>query len=187
MKRLFIGIPMDCENARVRMQSWQSDPRLNLNRMVWTKVQNWHITLVFLGTMPESAVVTLSQIIDKAFDNCPAYITFLSGLGVFPKKRQPNVLWLGLDNIQPLLPGYQRLTSLLLENNIVFDSKPLIAHLTLARIKSFENPEALYTLIQNNQNTPLGEVPINQINLYESISSPKGVMYQPLYEKMLKK
>lgn len=186
MKRLFIGIPMECENARLQVQHWQTDPGLNLNRMVWTKIRNWHITLVFLGAMPESAVALLSQIIDSAFANCPAYSTTLTGIGVFPEKRKPNVLWLGLDNIQPLLPGYQKLTSLLLQNNIVFDSKPLKAHLTIARIKSLENPEALQSLLQNNHNTPFGEVPINRITLYESISSPSGVMYEPLHGKNLK-
>lgn len=187
MKRLFIGMPMECENARLQVQQWQKDPRLNLNRMAWTKILNWHITLVFLGAMTESSVAPLSQIIDNAFDNSPAYITSLKGIGVFPEKRKPNVLWLGLDNIQPLLPGYQKLTTLLLQNNFTFDSKPFKAHLTIARIKSLENSEALYTLLQDNQNTPFGEVPVNRVTLYESMSSPNGVMYQPLHEKMLKK
>lgn len=187
MKRLFLGIPINCGNAHLQVQSWQSDPQLNLNRLAWTKEQNWHITLVFLGAMPESAVAPLSQIIDSAFGNCPAYITSLTGLGVFPDKHKPKVLWIGLDNIQPLLPGYQKLTSLLLENNIHFDSKPFKAHLTIARIKSLDTPEAFIAMLENNHITPLGEVSIDRVTLYESISSPNGVMYQPLYEKNLKR
>lgn len=187
MKRLFIGIPMECENARVIVNAWQSEPSLNLNRLSWTKFSNWHITLAFLGALPETTIDLLSTILDSAFDNCPAYSTVLNGLGVFPEKRNPKVLWLGLDNIQPLLPGYQKLTALLLQNNIAFDSKPLKAHLTIARVKSLLFPEAFYSLLQNNHNTHFGDVPITRVILYESISSPSGVMYQPLHEKNLKR
>lgn len=187
MKRLFIGIPMDSENARSMVGPWQSDPRLNLNRLAWTRFSNWHITLVFLGALPESAVALLSQIIDSSFENCPAYTTTLKGLGVFPEKRKPNVLWIGLENIQPLLPSYQELTTLLLQNNFAPDSKPFKAHLTIARVKSLNNPGDFHTLLQNHLNTYFGQVNINRIILYESVSSPGGVTYLPLYEKTFKR
>lgn len=183
MKRLFIGIPMSCEITRNKVRSWQTVPGLNLNRLAWTPYQNWHITLVFLGAVPESSVALLSQIIEDAFDNCQAYTSSLTGIGVFPPTGKPNVLWLGLENLQPVLPAYQKLTSLLLQNNFTLDSKPLKAHLTIARIKSLQNPGAFFSLLQNYQHTFFETVPINQISLYESVSSPNGVKYLPLYEK----
>lgn len=187
MKRLFIGIPMANENTRARVQAWQLDPGLNLNRLAWTKPQNWHITLVFLGALPEQAVPLLSGIIDEAFDNCPSYTTNLTGLGVFPENRKPNFLWLGLDNIQPLLAGYQKLTTLLIKNNFTFDPKPFKAHLTIARIKSLNNPGDFHLLLQTHHDALFGPVSIPQVTLFESISSPDGVNYIPLYEKKLKR
>jgi 2'-5' RNA ligase len=187
MKRLFIGIPIESDKARLQVQAWQTEPRLHLNRLVWTKPQNWHITLVFLGAVPEQAVAQLSRIVDHAFDNCLSYSSNLIGVGVFPEKRKPNVLWLGLDNIQPLLPGYQKLTTVLLQNNFTFDPKPFKAHLTIARVKSLNNPADFHLLLQNHHDTSFGPVSISRITLYESISSAGGVTYLPLYEKHLKR
>lgn len=183
MKRLFIGIPMSCEITLGKVRAWQTDPALNLNRLAWTPYQNWHITLVFLGAVPESSVTLLSRIITEAFDNCLAYPTSLNGLGVFPPNGKPNVLWLGLNNVQPLLPAYQKLTTLLLQNNFSLDPKPLKAHMTIARIKSLPYPEPFYSLLQDHQNTFFETLTITQVSLYESISSPHGVKYLPLYEK----
>jgi 2'-5' RNA ligase len=183
MKRLFIGIPMPCETTHSKVRLWQTDPGLNLNRLAWTPYPNWHITLAFLGAVPESAVALLSQIIAEAFENCQAYTTNLTGTGIFPSSGKPNVLWLGLDNLQPLLPAYQKLTTLLLQNNFSLDPKPLKAHLTIARVKSLQNPEPFYSLIQNYQHTFFERITISQVSLYESISSPNGVKYIPLYEQ----
>jgi 2'-5' RNA ligase len=187
MKRLFIGIPMPCETTRSKVRSWQTDPGLNLNRLAWTPYPNWHITLAFLGAVPESSVALLSQIIVSAFNDCPAYTTALSGMGIFPPTGKPNVLWLGLESLQPLLPAYQKLTSLLLQNNFALDPKPLKAHLTIARIKSLQNPEPFYSLIKNHQHTFFERITISQISLYESLSSPSGVIYLPLYEQIFGK
>lgn len=186
MKRLFIGIPMSCEITPSKVRSWQTDPVLNQNRLAWTPYQNWHVTLAFLGALKESSIALLSQIIEDAFDNCPAYTTSITGMGVFTPTGKPNVLWLGLDNLQPLLPAYQKLTALLLQNNFTLDPKPLKAHLTIARIKSLQNPGSFYSLLQNHCNTFFETIPITQVSLYESVSTPNGVKYLPLYEKKLR-
>lgn len=187
MKRLFIGIPVECENALSQVRTWQTEPGLNSNRLVWTKYSNWHITLVFLGALPEASVTLLSQLIDNTFEYCRSYSTIIKGLGVFPEKRKPNVLWLGLENIHPLLPYYEKLTSLLVQNNFALDPKPFKAHLTIARVKSLNNPEPFYNLLQTNGNTFFGPVNIARVILYESVSSPHGVSYLPLHVKDLKK
>lgn len=186
MKRLFIGIPITSQKASDRVKEWQGDQALNLNRLAWTSPSNWHITLAFLGATDESAILSLGAIIDEAFNGCPAYYSSLNGVGVFPHKNKPNVLWIGLDNIQPLLPSYQKLLYLLEKHHYPCDPKPLKPHLTIARIKSLNNHSSLYDLLENNLHTPFGEVTINRIILYESRSTPDGVVYIPLYENKLK-
>jgi len=185
MKRLFIGVPIQSEKATQIASAWQSNPLLNLNRMAWTKPANWHITLVFLGACPEAVVSQLIQLIDESFSLTLTFSSSLSGIGVFPKKSKPNVLWIGLDNSQPLLPGYQKLLDLLLKNDFVFDSKPLKPHLTVARIKSLGNRASFDALLGEYQQFNFGKVDINRVTLFESVSTSQGVVYEPLYEKKL--
>lgn len=190
MKRLFIGVPIRSEIAIKEVRHWQSDPgysRLNQNRLAWTKASNWHITLVFLGACPEEAVERLSLLIDKAFDPTSAYTSSLKGVGVFPEKRKPNVLWIGLEPIQPLLPAYHQLVELLRRNDFAFDSKPLKPHLTIARVKHLADRSSFDALLEEYHDTLFEPVVVDRVTLFESVSTAQGVRYDPLYVKHLLK
>ena len=187
MKRLFIGVPIQSETARQLAQLWSNDPFLNLNRMVWTRPPNWHITFFFLGATPEWQVGLLEQLIEEAFNDAPPITGKLSGVGVFPEKGKPRILWMGLENLEPLLAYYGLLEDLLLKNGFLFDPKPLKPHLTIARIKSLSNHAPLELLLNEYESHNLGTVDVNRVTLFESVSTTKGVIYEPLYEKWLLK
>lgn len=187
IKRLFIGVPIQSEKALQLSNQWSNDGLLNLNRMVWTKPRNWHVTLFFLGATPESLITMLQQLIGESFHEVHPFATQLNGVGVFPEKGRPRVLWLGLENIQPLMSAYAQLCDLLLKNGLLSDPKPLVPHLTLARIKSLQNKTSLELLLEEYQSFNFGTVDINRITLFESISTTTGVIYEPLFEKWLVK
>lgn len=185
MKRLFIGIPIRSQRARQAATIWQADRLLNQNRLAWTIASNWHITILFLGACPEEMVEPLSRIIHQAFEHSHAFSSSLHGVGVFPEKRKPNVLWMGLNNIQPLLPAYHGLIDLLRKNDFAFDSKPLQPHLTIARVKHLADRSSFDFLLNAYRDTFFEAVLIDRVTLFESVSTPQGVRYAPLYEKML--
>ena len=188
MKRLFIGVPIRSEKARQAADKWQDDPGyrgLSQNRLAWTKASNWHITLVFLGACPEEEISRLRYSIYQSFEHSRAFASSLLGVGVFPEKRKPNVLWMGLDTIEPLLPGYHQLVDLLRKNGFTFDSKPLKPHLTIARVKYLADRLSFDSLLEDYRDTWFDTVLIDRVTLFESVSTSQGVRYDPLYEKML--
>jgi len=187
MKRLFIGIPIQSETALEAADRWRKDPKLNINRMVWTNPSNWHVTLFFLGATAESRVTILEQMIDKAFNEVQPFISKLNGVGVFPEQGKLRVLWMGLENMQPLIPAYDRLSELLLKSGFLSDPKPLKPHLTLARVKSLSDRSSLELLLSEYQSFHFGTFDINRVTLFESVSTTTGVIYQPLFEKCLLK
>lgn len=185
MKKLFIGLPIQSTTALLFEDRWSSDPELNRNRMAWTKPSNWHVTLFFLGPRPDWQIGILGQLIDSSFHEIHSFTSPLKGLGVFPEEGKPRVLWLGLDNIQPLMAAYAALGNLLQENGFHVDPKPLKPHLTLARIKTLADRPSLESLLRKYDAFDFGTVPIHCVTLFESISTVNGVMYVPLYEKWL--
>ena len=187
MKRLFIGIPIESETAFQFANLWSNDALLNLNLMAWTKPRNWHITLFFLGATPESQIAILEQLIGNLFHEVSQFTTQLKGVGVFAEKGKPRVLWLGLENLQPLMYACTRLGDLLRANGFLSDLKPLVPHLTLARIKSIQNKTSLELLLNEYHLFNFGTVDISRITLFESTSTTTGVMYEPLFEKWLLK
>ena len=185
MKRLFIGIPVKSKIIEKFALKWVNDPLLNQNRMKWVRPENWHVTLYFLGNTPESEIDDLQQFIDESFNQILSFSTNLNEVGVFPKISNPKVLWLGLENIQPLLAGYNRLGELLRQNGFAIDNKPLKPHMTLARINSIEHRDSIESLLMEYGQFIFDSVAINRVVLYESILTPKGPVYQPLFVKVM--
>ena len=185
MKRLFIGIPIESLKSVRQVEVWKKDPQLNQNVLNWTTPGNWHITLFFLGNTEESTIPVLQQLIDESFSKIQAYQAELRGVGVFPNTHNPKVLWLGLEDLQPLMAAYSKLGELLQQNGFSFDQKPLKPHLTIARVKRADNPSAFQLLLIEYQETVFDEVNVNKVVLFESISTPAGPIYNPLFQKQL--
>lgn len=185
MKRLFIGIPIESPKSVQQVEVWKRNSHLNRNVLNWTIPENWHITLFFLGSTEESAVAVLQQLIDESFSKIQACQTELHGVGVFPNMNNPKVLWLGLDDLQPLMPAYSHLGELLQQNGFSFDQKPLKPHLTIARVKRADNPSAFESLLAEYQEIAFDQVNMDKVVLFESITTPAGPIYKPLFEKRL--
>jgi len=185
LKRLFIGVPIQSDKATKQAIIWKNDRQLNSNQLNWTKPENWHITLLFLGDTPISKIALLQNLIGESFKNIGAFNTELIGLGVFPNTINPKVLWLGLKDIQPLIPGRDHLGDLLLQNGFSFDSKPLKPHLTLARIKHLNDRQVFDSLLTEFRQKTFGTVEIDRIVLYESVLTSLGPVYKPLFERQL--
>ena len=185
MKRLFIGIPIESQKSVQQVEAWRNDTQLNRNVLNWTIPGNWHITLFFLGSTEESAVAVLQQLIEESFSKIQAYETSLFGVGVFPNAHNPKVLWLGLQNLQPLMLAYSMLGKLLQQNGFSFDQKPLKPHLTIARVKRADNPSIFQFLLTEFRETVFDQVNVNSVVLFESLTTPTGPIYKPLYQKQL--
>lgn len=185
MKRLFIGIPIESPKSVQQVEVWKRNRHLNQNVLNWTPPGNWHITLFFLGSTEESAVAVLQQLIEESFSKIRAYQAELRGVGVFPNTNNPKVLWIGLEDIQPLISAYSHLGELLQQNGFSFDQKPLKPHLTIARVKRADNPSIFQFLLTEFRETVFDRVDLNKVVLFESISTPTGPLYKPLFEKQL--
>ncbi|WP_395358548.1 RNA 2',3'-cyclic phosphodiesterase [Streptomyces sp. YH02] len=101
-------------------------------RMRWNRIEDWHITLAFLGELPVATVPLLRQpLADLAASRGPLELA-LRGGGHFDER----VLWSGIDGD---VEGLQRLAAdvrgVVKECAIPFEDRPLRPHLTLARAR----------------------------------------------------
>lgn len=185
MKRLFIGIPIHSETAFQTTENWRRKEVLKGNVLKWSKPENWHATLIFLGSTPGDAIPLLQNLIEESFHSVQAFNTELCGVGVFPNLHRPKVLWLGLKSILPLLKSHSILARLLEQNGFIPDNKPLKPHLTLARIKNSAHLADISALVGKYGQANFGTLPVEQIVLYESTSTSDGPVYKPLFVKDL--
>lgn len=185
MKRLFIGIPIQSGMAAGMVENWKCDDQLNCNVISWTKPENWHVTLYFLGDTPVSRIGLLQNLLDESFEKVMMSETELSGLGVFPNPDNPKVLWMGLKDLRQFIPARNRLGDLLQQNGFAFDNKPLKPHLTVGRIRKIMDQKVFNSLLNDYKKFEFGKIHIGHVTLFESLLTPSGPVYKPLFVKQL--
>nr|WP_223241780.1 RNA 2',3'-cyclic phosphodiesterase [Streptomyces sp. CBMA123] len=113
------------ELARALQPAYAGYPRLR-----WNRIEDWHITLAFLGEQPSTVVPLLQSALARPVASHPALHLGLRGGGHFDQR----LLWSGIDGD---LEGLQLLAAdvrgLVRSCGIEFRDRPLRPHLTLAR------------------------------------------------------
>ncbi|WP_407691038.1 RNA 2',3'-cyclic phosphodiesterase [Rubrobacter marinus] len=102
----------------------------------WTKQENIHLTLKFLGEVFEESLEGICGALRRA---CSAHAPFdarLKGLGAFPSPRRARVIWAGVDR------GSEETTSLAASVEAALEplgfrreGRPYMPHATLGRAR----------------------------------------------------
>jgi RNA 2',3'-cyclic 3'-phosphodiesterase len=129
--RVFIALaPPDHakeELARELRPAYDTHPRLR-----WNRVEDWHITLAFLGELPAGTVPLLRPpLAELAADRRPLSLA-LRGSGNFDDR----VLWSGIDgDLDELHMLAADVRAAVKSCGVAFEERPLRPHLTLARAR----------------------------------------------------
>jgi 2'-5' RNA ligase len=185
-KRLFLAIDVD-DRTRDTVdrlsQTLRHDPEVrNFGRTSWVQKDRMHLTLHFVADADISIERSLMDALAKPFAQRPFELTF-EGLGFFPERGTPRVLWLGIGE------GLAELRAIHAEVRRrvgpgEHESEKFHPHLTLARFRD-RVPRTGLTKIAA-VTAVAGPSLIDRVTLYESRLSPKGPTYTALSEAPLK-
>ena len=108
----------------------------------WVDPAGIHLTLKFLGNVPQTMVEKLLTAMQQASDRFQAESPGkqlqlrLSGLGAFPNPQQPRVLWAGTDGDLDSLAALQKLVDQAVANlGYSLGKRPFRPHLTIGRVR----------------------------------------------------
>lgn len=141
------------------------------------KPENLHLTLKFLGDIPEGRTEEIQIAVTKAIAPFKAFDVSLRGVGVFPKIKRMRVIWVGFDK------NGERFVEI---NNSIENSLKRIGfqregrfhpHLTVARVRSQRGKENLISILRKYEDTSFGESRIESVELMKSILTPRGPIY----------
>ncbi len=99
MWRVFIAIELP-RNLRARLAEHIKTLRSSIPdvRASWSREDNLHLTLKFLGEIPIARVEELSAAASIAATKVEPFEIVVEGCGSFPPRGQPRVLWIGIDD-----------------------------------------------------------------------------------------
>ena len=98
--RTFIAIPIPPTpgDKLTRLQNLLA-PQVPAAR--WASTLPFHMTLAFLGDVPDTDLNTVCKAVAQACGPVPPFELRLEGVGAFPSPAKPRVLWAGLQTPEP--------------------------------------------------------------------------------------
>ena len=145
----------------------------------WVKVENIHLTVVFLGNMKTEDLEGTKKV---AEETCPAYGPFdiaLGGAGCFPNTRKPRVIWLGLEgNLDRMALFRDALQENLEPFGVKAEKRPFRPHLTLGRFKKPGRSDGrLLKILSAHKDLTSPVCSLNELVLFKSDLKPGGAVY----------
>ena len=177
--RVFVSITPPPEVRRAALEA----ARALDGGVRWTKQENVHLTLKFLGEVPDEALEGICGALREACSTHAAFDACLRGLGAFPSSRRARVVWAGMDQgaeetsalaasveaaLEPL--GFRR------------EGRPYVPHATLGRAKG--RPVGIDLTNSGALDAPVFHV--RSAELTKSTLAPGGSIYETVETFALK-
>jgi len=180
--RCFVAIDLAPE-VRAAVAEAQAGLRAAAPRAAvrWVDPAGMHLTLKFLGEVPEERLPALQGALTEVVTRRPALALAARGLGGFPNARRPRVVWMGIAGDGEALGR----TAVVVEAALVplgfpAEARPFRGHVTLARVRSPRGLARLADAIAAGAHTDFGAWTAQEVVLYRSHLKPSGAVYEPL-------
>ena len=189
--RLFVAIKVPDavreEVLRVQRELQSLAPR---GAIRWTKPEQFHLTLRFLGDVASNQVAGLEKTLHLACIGVAPLHLQAQGVGFFPNAHRPRVIWVGINDNEDRLSNFQKK----IENAV----QPFAAdhggerfggHVTLGRVKE-HNRLMINELVNYSEfvkSRLFGEWIAREIEVIRSELLPEGPRYTSMIASHLGK
>ncbi len=185
--RLFVAVEIEDENVLKGVVGFR-DAVVACSRQRGIKgveAENIHLTLRFIGEVPESYLPQISECVKRAGE----YVKFqvrIEGVGAFPSVSRPRVLWVGItegfDKLRVMRDGLEQC----LRSYAQPDREEFVPHITVGRVKGSFDVSCLRNVLASYENLTFGSSQVTQVKLKRSVLRPEGPVYTDVVVVRLK-
>jgi len=184
--RMFVAVPVP-DSVKQHARMLRNDLGISRADIRWVEYKNYHLTLKFLGEVHADSLPDIISSLSQAAESCPAFNLSAGGLGFFPNRHKPRVIWIGikgeLDKAKFLGERVDAYLSVLGFE----EEKEHRLHLTLGRIRSeAKNRELLKMADELPEKAKLTTFKVEQFHLMQSSLTQSGPVYDTLETFTLK-
>ncbi len=169
-KRLFVCIELP-DSVKGRLTAL--DP--NLRGVRWLRSEQMHLTLSFLGEVASEAEAKLRRAL-VTIRVAPFFLS-VSGVGTFPAKGRPKIIWIGVGTGHPhLFQLHKRVQDAVLAAELEPDLRPWHPHMTLARCQNV-SAQSIRPFLKAQAEFDAGLIHVESFSLNSSALMPAGSVY----------
>ena len=128
-KRLFVALDLP-ESIAVRVERLCS----GLPHARWVTLEQLHLTLCFIGEVEGATFYDIREELSDVI--LEPFSMRLDGLGFFPPRGKPKVLWVGVEKNEQLHLLHQKIYTCLTRSGVQLEKRKFAPHITLARLKN---------------------------------------------------
>jgi 2'-5' RNA ligase len=166
MPRLFVAIDMP-----ERIKDDITATYMALPAARWTPEEQLHLTLRFIGEVPGDAAERITAALQSV--SGPSFSLTVKGVGFFPPRKQPNILWVGISENEELLRLQSRIERALTSAGIDPDDRKFHPHVTVARLNGTPHQKIAEYITQNSLFTT-EQFAVSAFHLYSSTLGKTG-------------
>jgi 2'-5' RNA ligase len=185
--RLFIAVDIS-EAVRDAVAAKQSQLKQTNADVAWVKPENFHLTLKFLGEVPDGELDDIKAALDLAAAPQAAFEMELRGMGCFPDYGVPRVVWVGVGDGRDALKGLARdVEEAMAALSCAREKRDFAAHLTIGRVRGPRGADRLRRQAEAEAGGGFGRCAVDEVRLYKSTLSPGGSIYEVLHAATLER
>ncbi len=178
MIRTFIALALAAEIKNAIAEYLQPLGKL-ANGISWAKTENLHLTLKFLGDTPAAQIPEIGAALDRICTSYEPVRAQISGSGVFPNKKHPRVIWLGLKTeTDRLVQLAKAIDAACVRFGFQSEMRPFAPHLTVGRVRAGTASAVIQRMEENLFSSP--EMVFHECLFMKSELHPAGSIYTPL-------
>lgn len=179
--RLFIAVEFD-DHVKKELLAVQEKLRPNTTKGKFTPLDNFHLTLYFIGEGDKDSYEEIKTVVKEAAELTAPFELSLNSLGHFPKKEK-HIIWMGVKgDLEPLVKLNHYIKQELGIGHPI-DDLIYTPHITLGRqIKLGQT----FDVLQEKITVPNVPISVSSISLMESRRENGQLVYKPIYNKKLR-
>jgi len=168
-KRLFVAIdpPPEIREQLTTICCGLPDAR-------WVPPEQLHLTLCFIGEVSGAAFLDVKEALAEI--KTAPFALRLQGVGFFPPRGQPRVVWAGIATSEPLAILQRKITTRLFALGLEPENRKFSPHLTLARLNQTP-PSKVGRYLEEHGLFATAEFVVDRFLLYSSVLGRKGASH----------
>jgi 2'-5' RNA ligase len=178
--RTFIAIEIP-DATKTAMAAVQAQLKRSGVSASWTRPESIHLTLKFLGEVPEESVSAITEALKRSAEGLGRFHLRIAGTGVFPSEKNPRVVWIGVSGELDKLMGIQlRVEEQMVRLGFPQEDRKFTPHLTIGRIKHIPSRASWAHALESVKTVALPGFEAGAISLMKSELKPAGAVYTEL-------